>query len=87
MRKHKHVERPGDVSAPHLVKFEAADSDLERIHARTVVAQFLVAILHLVECVDLVFVSYRQTRKLSVEGNEVRGPNRAHHEIKSLTEI
>jgi hypothetical protein len=83
----EHVKGPRNVTRALLVKFEAANAYLKSIHALAIVAQLLVAVLDLVECVNLIFETDRKSGELSVERDKICGFDRANHELESLTEI
>ena len=87
MREYKHVERSWYVGSPHLVKFEAANPNLESIHAGTVVAKFLIAIFDLIKRVDLVFITDWKAGELCIEGDKICSFDRANHKVETLTEI
>ena len=87
MGKREHVEGPRNIARALLVKFEAANTNLEGIHAFTIVAKLLVAVLDLVKCIDLILKADREARELGVKCDEICGFDRANHEIESLTEI
>ena len=57
MLKDVKVEGSVHVGILVLVPLESDDSELKSVHARAVMAQFLVAVFNLVKAVDLVFVA------------------------------
>ena len=87
MGKREHVEWPRNIARALLVKFEAANADLKSIHALAIVAQLLVAVLDLVECVNLIFETDRESGELGVERDKICSFDRANHEFESLTEV
>ena len=81
MGEYVEVERAWNVAILLFVPLEGANSDLESVHACTVVLKFLVAILDLVEWVHLVVVIDVESWKLGVKSNKIGSSDWIQHEI------
>ena len=87
MREGERIEGPAGVGLAAFVPLECANTDLKRVHARTVVLELLVAVLDLVEGVHLVLIAYREPTELSVEGDKVSRLDGLDNEGELVSEV